>query len=412
MGFVSNARALPPVPASACGRQGVSWARSTRRFDQNSPSSPSRHRRVDLVMNLTDARTALSEGRHAEGERICRSLLASRRGAWPTVLVLTDCLLAQEKRTSARDLTRHLLVRNPLQPDLLVARATVLAQDGQFADAVELLDRAVDLRLDHARGHELLAGLLEVLGDSRPRYEISVITSSVGTEFLRQAIESVQDQVYPFVRHIVVSDGPEYCAQIARMVPPKPKHPIHVIQLPFNVGANGFNGHRVYGAMPFLTQSRYVSFLDEDNWYEKDHLHTLMGLITSRGLAWGYSLRNIVSVDGDFITTDDCESLGDWPAWNDDGAHLVDVNCYLMRRDLAINASPLWYRRFRDQESPDFVLCRKLILEQPRHASSGRYTVNYRVGRSPGSVTAKFFLDGNKIMRRKHGGRYPWRELR
>lgn len=360
-------------------------------------------------MNLSRAQEAFRDGRPFEAEQICRAILGQVPQYWPAYPVLVDCLLAQGKVSSADELTADLLPRHPRQPDLLVARGLSLSRYGRFHEAINFIDQAIDIRLDHPRGHEALATLLEMQNDPRPRYEVSVITPTIGTAFVRQAIESVQQQRYPLVRHFIVADGPESHDRIAGMLPTDPRHPIHVLPLPLNVGSGGFNGHRVYGAMPFLVPSRFVAFLDEDNWFAEDHLETLMQAITSRGLAWAYSLRTIVSLEGEVITTDDCESLGQWSTWNNPDVHLVDVNCYVVRRDLAIGCSALWHRRYPDQECPDFVLCRRLLAEQPRCTTNGRYSLKYRVGRSPMSVRAEFFLHGNREMERKYGATFPWR---
>jgi tetratricopeptide (TPR) repeat protein len=268
-------------------------------------------------MDFSRAREALSAGRPADAEGVCRALLGQMPHDLPTWLLLPECLLAQGKLSAADGLTADLLARIPDQPDLLVARALTLSQFGGEEQAIDLLDQAIDIRLDHPRGHEVLASLLERRHDPRPRYEVSVITPTIGTAFLRQAIESVQRQRYPFVRHFIVVDGPECHDRVIGLLPSDPRHPIHVLPLPLNVGGGGFCGHRVYGAMPFLVPSRFVSFLDEDNWFADDHLETLMQAVTANGLAWAYSLRTIVSVEGAFMTTDDCESLGGWPTWND-----------------------------------------------------------------------------------------------
>lgn len=360
-------------------------------------------------MILSQAQAALQQGRPFEAERICRAILVQAPRFWPAVLILTESLVAQQKSSAADALTAELLAQNPRQPDLLVARGLTLSTFGHVAKAIDLVDQAIDIRLDHPRGHEVLAMLLEKQNDPRPRYEVSVITPSIGTDFLAQAIESVQQQTYPFIRHFLVADGPECHDRVAEMVPTDPRHPIHVLPLPLNVGGGGFCGHRVYGAMPFLVPSRFVAFLDEDNWFADDHLETLMQAITSRGLAWAYSLRTIVSLEGEVITTDDCESLGEWPTWHNPNVHLVDVNCYVVRRDLAIAMSSLWHRRFRAEEGPDFALCRRLLAEHPRCMTNGRYSLQYRVGRSPMSVRAEFFRHGNREMERKYGTTFPWR---
>lgn len=360
-------------------------------------------------MTLPQAIAALRDGRPADAERICRGLLVQAPAYWAAALALTDALLAQGRLRAANRLTADLLLRNPEQPDLLAARGATLARFEALDEAISLLDRAIEIRLEHERAHEILATLLERRGDPRPRYEVSVITPSVGTAFLRQAVESVQRQTYPFVRHFVVADGPECLDRVAGTLSTERRHPIHLLPLPLNVGADGFHGHRVYAALPFLVPSRFVAFLDEDNWMADDHLETLMALVTARGLTWAHSLRGIMSPEGEAITTDDCESLGRWPTWNNPQLHHVDTNCYLLRRDVAMATATTWYRRYPRVEGPDFALCRRLLAEQPRFATTGRYTLHYRAGRSPHSVRPEFFLRGNQVTRRTYGTNLPWR---
>jgi glycosyltransferase involved in cell wall biosynthesis len=179
--------------------------------------------------------------------------------------------------------------------------------------------------------------------------------------------------------------------------------------LPLNVGAGGFNGHRVYGAVPFLVHSQFVAFLDEDNWFDPDHLARLMAMATREGLTWAYALRKIVDREGVFVTTDDCESLGHWPVWYNPDFRLVDANCYLLRREVAVATGPHWHRRFRDDPSPDYLLCKLLLDSKQPGACSGHYTVNYRAGMSADSVRLNFFLDGNAWTRQTYGENLPWR---
>ena len=94
---------------------------------------------------------------------------------------------------------------------------------------------------------------------------VTVITGATGNPLLRHCMESVQRQTYGRVEHMVVIDGPGF-AEPARAIIAAiaGDHPIHVTQLPLNTGNDGFNGHRIYGAMPFLCQGNYVAFLDEE----------------------------------------------------------------------------------------------------------------------------------------------------
>lgn len=184
-----------------------------------------------------------------------------------------------------------------------------------------------------------------------------------------------------------------------------------VVQLPFNTGAGGYNGHRIYGAFTYLAAGEYLIFLDEDNTIEPNHVSSLIKTIKN-GNTWAYSLRNIVGEDGNFICHDDCESLGKWESVIQD--YLIDVNCFCLPRGIALELSKFWYRRARHpQEQPEVDRLFTHILLQQQNIpfdTTGRYTVNYKAGNTERSVRADFFLNGNKIMAGKCPSGFPWRK--
>lgn len=362
------------------------------------------------MVNLHQALQAFQGGRFDDAERVCRELLAALPAQAHASWLLGQVLLRTGRGEEAERLTAVALGYNPGQPDLLTLRGEVLARMGRKEDAIVCFTEAVEQRLINPGAHASLAALLAERGDPSPRFRVSVITPSIGSPQLVQAIESVQAQSYPLLEHLIVADGPDSHDRVRQFLPTAPRHPIHYLPLPYNIGGGGFCGHRVYGAGAYLVNSHYIAFLDEDNWFAPDHVATLMAKITAEGLAWAYALRRIVDADGRFLANDDCESLGAWPTWNDANKHLVDVNCYMLRRDLAIGVSPLWYRRFRDEENPDFVICRRLLKDHPRHGTNGRYSVNYCVGSTADSVQANFFLTGNAAMRQRFKEPFPWRD--
>jgi glycosyltransferase involved in cell wall biosynthesis len=236
--------------------------------------------------------------------------------------------------------------------------------------------------------------------------KVAVITPTIGTEYLKRNLESVSKQTYK-TKHVVVIDGPQ--CDVGSMLSGFEDNTI--INLPENTGSDGYNGHRIYGSVPFLIDADYFIFLDEDNWIDENHVESLVK--TVKGKDWAYSLRKIVDKEGGYICNDDCESLGVWPTCLSETEFFVDVGCYFLPRKLAIKLSPIWYRRARHpQEQPEVDRLMMNLLQQNKLscATTGEYTLNYMVGNRSDSVQSGFFENGNKYMHQKYGGIFPWRK--
>lgn len=227
----------------------------------------------------------------------------------------------------------------------------------------------------------------------------TVITPTIGTPHLRECLQSVQSQDMPCVTHLIVIDGPEHAEAVDAVIKTfMHRGDICVLQLPFNVGAEGWNGHRAYAACTFLANSDYVCFLDEDNAFEPQHLSSMFRVMLKTEQQWCYSLRKIVGPDGSYICDDDCESLGcicpsvlspqDW---------FVDVNCYVIKTSLAVEVAPLWYSKFRDpiKGECDRNIAQYLLRNHGSIHCSKAHSLRYRVGNTFRSVNARFFQEGN-----------------
>ena len=155
----------------------------------------------------------------------------------------------------------------------------------------------------------------QIIDHHRNRLEkipkISVITPTIGNKHLERCINSVQKQNIPNIEHIIVIDGPEYYEKAISIIDKfKHKRKITVFKLPYNVGANGWNGHKVYGAIPHFCNSNYISYLDDDNWFEYDHYYNLLNQLISKNADVSHSLRTIYDQNGiNEIAKDNCESL-------------------------------------------------------------------------------------------------------
>ena len=102
---------------------------------------------------------------------------------------------------------------------------------------------------------------------------VAVITPTVGTKHLDKNLWSVSNQSYDKIKHYVVIDGPNFKDDTERILDSYNNK--FVLQLPENTGANNYNGHRIYGSVPFLVDADYVIFLDEDNWIEPNHVENI-----------------------------------------------------------------------------------------------------------------------------------------
>ena len=239
--------------------------------------------------------------------------------------------------------------------------------------------------------------------------KVTIITPTTGSNYLDINLNSVSKQTYDNIDHLVVVDGPNYWDKANNVL--NNYEDKTVMYLQENTGADQYNGHRIYGAMPYLVNSDYVIFLDEDNYIEPTHIESLVKVAENND--WAFSLRQIVDKEGKYICNDDCENLGKWPTCLSEKELFVDVGAYFLPTKIAVQVSPIWYRRARhpdEQPEVDRLLMQVLLDYGFSYDTNGEYTLNYRVGNRTDSVQADFFLWGNSKMQQKYNGNFPWRK--
>ena len=223
--------------------------------------------------------------------------------------------------------------------------------------------------------------------------KVVVITPTVGTKYLAQCKDSVREQTLR-CEHYIVNDGKADFSCGGD----------HIINLPENTGrADGllWNGHRIYAGMPFMVNADYVFFLDEDNWFEPNHVNDMVAYCEMNDLDWCYSLRKIVNEEGAYVCNDDCESLGMWSAFYDDKFKFIDTNCFCVKGSVLPKVSPA----FNVPAIGDRPFATALMELYPNYGCTGEYTVNYRA--RPDLIT--MFKKGNKIMEERNKP-LPWRK--
>lgn len=239
------------------------------------------------------------------------------------------------------------------------------------------------------------------------RKPVTVITPTIGSPKLWDAIESVKAQTYP-CKHLIVLDGPDVKAD--RLPWPHDGYEnCQIVKTPENTGANGFNGQRIYAAYPHLVNSDYIAFLDEDNWYEPDHIENLVKTIEAKNLDFAYSLRQIYSPTKKYLCNDDCESLGKWEIFmsrkSPHGKHyLIDTSAYLFNRKFIQHTCHLWHSGAWGEDRRYFYA----VKDHAKYDTSGKYTLCYRLDGNPNSVTEEFFKAGNKTQHDYYEGKFPW----
>ena len=241
---------------------------------------------------------------------------------------------------------------------------------------------------------------------------VVVITGTTGARTLRETVLSVQKQTVP-VEHWIIVDGAQYERDVDKILGKMPmnentKYTQRVLVLPENTGGSGYLCHRINGALPWLTNADYVCFLDEDNMFTPNHVEGLLHALKNKpGARWAHAYRSLIDDDGTFICHDSCESLGGLcHTVLDRNDRLIDTNCFMLQRELAIQISPLWNVKARQpgQMEADRRVCQLLLKQEPLYGVSSHYSVLYRVANRPDSVNADFFKNGNALLGRGVGG--------
>jgi GT2 family glycosyltransferase len=223
---------------------------------------------------------------------------------------------------------------------------------------------------------------------------VAVVTATTGRDSLVECVESVFNQTVP-CKHYVFADGRETIFESkANMLNLQ-----NLCMLPVKTGGNGMMNGGIVAASAFLVQEDYICWLDDDNWIEPDHIENLLKAVEGKGYA--YTLRKLVEDSGDFFDYDDFESLGQYSGF-------IDLNCYMMNRQLAVQIAPQWYKTTGELMVGDRFVYEALKQNNIPYGETGKYTVNYRL--NPKRDLRSWFFKGNIENRAKYSGELPWKK--
>ena len=219
---------------------------------------------------------------------------------------------------------------------------------------------------------------------------VAVVTSTQGRSTITKAIQSVQDQTRK-ATHYVFIHGAEYSDKTI----PHLADDTVAVHLPRANGGGGYGMAPVFALAPFAITEDVICYLDDDNWYEPDHIESLVEMIEKHDLGWAYSYRKIVDNEGSFICEDNCESLG--MQLNSDNQYLVDNSCYVVRTNVARRHSHAWYVPVISDRSFQHELMRAGLSV----GTTGKHSVNYRLSKDgTGGMTAEKFINNNEWMKK------------
>lgn len=237
--------------------------------------------------------------------------------------------------------------------------------------------------------------------------KVAVITPTIGADHFAKCLESVQNQTYDNLVHYIFVDGNQYLDMAdGHINKVGNRKQISRITLEENIG-KGWYGHRVYSACSFLVNADIICYLDEDNWYESNHVEELVKVIKD-GNDWAYSLRKIYDKQGEYLCEDNCESLGKWPVYFNHEVFHIDTSSFAVKRDVATRIGHAWY----GQWGADRQFFGAIKHHYPKYDCSRQHTLCYRLDGNPNSVTKEFFDQGNFTTNQKYNGKYPWKEER
>jgi glycosyltransferase involved in cell wall biosynthesis len=224
---------------------------------------------------------------------------------------------------------------------------------------------------------------------------VAVVTATTGRDSLQQTIESVRSQTVP-CRHYIFVDGRD---AVTSNIPIHVEENIEICVLPVKTGGKGMMNGGIMAASAYLVQEDMIAWLDDDNWYDPDHIEEL---VKAKGdKPYAHSLRKLLNPDGTFYDYDDFESLGQYSGF-------VDLNCYLMDRSVAVQVAPMWYNTTGELMIGDRYMYQCLSQNKIPFGESGKYTVNYRLNAK--RDLRSWLFDGNIKSRAKYAGELPWRK--
>lgn len=222
--------------------------------------------------------------------------------------------------------------------------------------------------------------------DLQAPFDVAVVIPTVVRPTLMQAVRSVFSQHYAGRVQILLGidrwEGrPE---DVQALLAESPSHmAVTVIDLGYSTSQlHGGLYPSAYGGglksmLTLAANSRFVAYLDDDNWWAPNHLATLLPAIA--GKQWAFCLRHFVeAASGESLVPDTWESVGpNRGVYGAGQGGFVDTNCFLLDKIACHDVIGEWaMTRYAGGTGGDRQVLKRL-RDRP-YGESGQHTVFYR----------------------------------
>ncbi|HLJ18687.1 MAG TPA: glycosyltransferase family 2 protein [Stellaceae bacterium] len=161
------------------------------------------------------------------------------------------------------------------------------------------------------------------------------------------------------------------------------RHAVTVLNLGYSTSIRhgGFYGTIDGGALrtilTYAANSRYVCYLDDDNWFGEAHIVRLLSAIQDRD--WAFSLRWYVDPDtNEPLAVDRWESVGpDAGVFKPRFGGFVDPNCLMIDKLRCADVPPLWSRPLKLRTPTADRTVFEALRQKGSFASTGEATSYY-----------------------------------
>jgi glycosyltransferase involved in cell wall biosynthesis len=223
---------------------------------------------------------------------------------------------------------------------------------------------------------------------------VTVVTPTIGRLSLKRAIASVMNQTIP-ARHVIVLDRPEKEEEVREMLRETGSEHLQLVTTRGSIGPSGARNLALSGI-----RTPWLSYLDDDDWYEPTHLADLFAELEARGYSESESACNakVFACSGfifhrsngavEYLPSDLLQDSGQIGDYLVERSHLRFRNCILpssllFPRALALEVK--WDESLRNYEDWD-LLIRLVHVHGATPVQSIGKTVNFSQG-SPESLS-------------------------